>query len=123
MMKDESMSTLLSHDDINRIKEIAAPYRYSTHSQLFYEGQTPIVAYLVLEGQINLTKRKRVRTKIGPGHLLGLNELMQHLPHPFAAEVLPKTTVIFLDLSTVKEILQENPSGLGEIFENLLETA
>lgn len=122
-MKDVTTGPKLCQQDIERLTDLSRPYTYNHHSQLFYEGQTPIVAYLVLEGELLLTKNKRVRNKISPGQILGLNELVDHTPLPFAAEALPKTTVIFLDLSTIKEILNGGSLGLKEAFENILQSA
>lgn len=122
-MKDVNSGFTLGQKDIEKILSLSVPYTYNHHSQLFYEGQTPIVAYLVLEGEIHLTKNKRMRTKVIPGQILGLTELVEHKPLPFAAEALPKTKVVFLDISTVKEILSGQLPALKDVFENILQSA
>ncbi len=122
-MKDVTTGPTLCDDVIERILSLSMPYTYNHHSQLFYEGQTPIVAYLVLEGELHLTKNKRIRSKVYPGQILGLHELVDHTPHPFAAEALPKTRVVFLDISTVKEILSGHLPDLKDAFENILQSA
>ena len=81
------------------------------------------MAYLVLEGQINLTKNRKVKHVVRAGEILGLAELLAHDSIPFSAEVMPKTKVLFIDRSTVKEILSERDDQLKRSFASILETA
>ena len=122
-MNEGKSTNLLRPAVIKSIQGHVSPYCYSSQSQLFYEGQTPIVAYVVLEGEIHLTKNRKLRYVVKPGEILGLCELLEHTPISFAAQVMPKTKVLFLDRSTVKEILSENLANLKSVFEELLQTA
>lgn len=99
------------------------PYRYSSQAHLFYEGQIPIVAYLVLEGEIHLTKNRKLKHIVRPGEILGLSELTEYIPLDFTAQIMPKTQVVFIDRSTIKEILNQNLANLKTVFEELLQSA
>jgi CRP-like cAMP-binding protein len=95
----------ISDELVSKIKKVSNSHCYSTQSDLFYEGQTPIVAYLLLEGYIHLTKNKKIKGILDPGTLLGLKELMNNEAVDVDAQILPNTKVCFLDRSTILEIL------------------
>ena len=105
---------------IDIIKDKGNIHTYSVQSDLFYEGQTPIVAYLILEGKINLVKGKKVKLILEKHHLIGVKELMEHLPSRYGAKIMPNTKVSFLDRSTILEILEHKDCDL-ETFLNELE--
>lgn len=109
----------LEEKAIKKLKALVKPHQYTSHGQLFYKGQTPIVAYLVLEGEIHLQKGQKPVTIIGPGSVIGLKELLSHSRITCSAEVFAETKVLFLDKSTVKEILNKNPPELRGLFEKI----
>ena len=106
-------SIKLENKDIVEIKKLSPQKKYSTCSPLFYEGQIPIVAYLLIDGCIQLLKNKKIKKILKPGSLIGLNELMTNTPSKLAAMVQPESTLCFLDKSTILEILHDNKSALS----------
>ena len=112
----------ISKDIIEKIKKISNPHCYSTQSNLFYEGQTPIVAYLLVEGHIHLSRNKEVKEILAAGTLLGLKELMNNEAVDVDAQILPNTKVHFLDRSTVLEVLnaKKEDSTLQEFFSQVV---
>ena len=112
----------ISDELINKIKSVSSSHCYSTQSDLFYEGQTPIVGYLLLEGYIHLTKNKKIKGILDPGTLLGLKELMNNEAVDVDAQILPNTKVCFLDRSTILEILEsgDNRSELSDFFNQVV---
>lgn len=91
------------------------PCRYTAHSELFYEGQTPMVGYLLIDGHIQLLRNKKVKKILDAGTLLGVRELMTNAPMTYTAQILPETTVLFLDKSTIFELLK----GHGPLSDSL----
>jgi CRP-like cAMP-binding protein len=112
----------ISDELIDKIKLISNPHCYSTQSDLFYEGQTPIVAYLLVEGYIHLSKNKKLKEVLVAGTLLGLKELMNNEAVDVDAQILPNTKVHFLDRSTILEILnkKEENSKLQDFFSEVV---
>lgn len=111
----------ISNELIEKIKAVSTPHCYSSRSDLFYEGQTPIVAYLLVEGYIHLTKNKKIKGILDPGTLFGLKELMNNEPVDVDAQILPNTMVCFLDRSTILEILnKQTKEPLSEFLNELL---
>ena len=105
---------------IDEIRKFVPTKVYSTNCPLFYEGQTPVVAYLVVEGSIHLIKNKKIKSIIKEGNLVGLNELMNNLPSKYSAEALLNTQLCFLDKSTVFEIIEHNNSTLSQKVRNII---
>lgn len=106
----------LEADFIEEIKKISHQKKFSTQSPLFYEGQIPVVAYLVIDGCVQLLKNKKVKKILKPGSLIGLNELMTHSPAKLSAHAMPDSTLCFLDKSTIKEITSDEGSPLAKFF-------
>ena len=107
---------------IEQLIKIAPLHTYSAQSDLFYEGQTPVVAFLLIKGQVQLVKKKKVRKILNPGDLIGLRELIEHSPFPLSAQILPNTEVCFLDKSTIFDILNASDDHLSEIIKEILYT-
>ncbi len=106
---------------IEKIQTVAPIKVFQTNSPLFYEGQTPIVAYLIVDGSVNLIKNKKIKTTLRNGSLIGVKELMSHSPSSVSAEAMAHTKVCFLDKSTIKEIIQTQSSELSMLFQNICE--
>lgn len=113
----------LDRNHINQIKSIALKENaFTKASTLFYEGQTPIVAYLVVDGVVNLVKNRKVKTTLRTGSLIGLKELMLNHPVPLEAKVEPNTSLLFLDRSTIQEIINATyGADLSMLFRELVE--
>lgn len=111
----------LDKEHIEKIKAVSQSRSFPTSSPLFYEGQTPVVAFLVLEGTVNLTKNRKIKSSLRSGALIGLRELMSNSPSGVSAEALPHTSVCFIDKSTIIEIIKSNESDLSLLFQNICE--
>ncbi len=62
----------LDRDHINTLRNIAARENsFKAPSTLFYEGQTPIVAYVIIDGVVSLVKNRRVKSCLKSGALIG----------------------------------------------------
>lgn len=109
-------SIKLENAFISEITKLSPQKRFSTISPLFYEGQIPIVAYLLLDGSIQLLKNNKIKKVLKPGSLIGLNELMTNSPSKLAAYVQAESIVCFLDKSTIWEIIHEKNSALSSLF-------
>lgn len=107
---------------LEKIKKISHLKSFTMASPLFYEGQIPNVAFLLLKGNIILFKKKKVKNIIQPGNLIGLEELMTNTKSKFSAEVAPDSTLCFLDKSTMLEIINSEKSDLEGVCKKMSET-
>lgn len=111
----------LDKEHIEKIKEISERRVFSTNSPLFYEGQTPIVAFLILDGAVNLSKNRKIKSTLRTGSLIGVKELMNNSPSSVSAEAVSNTAVCYLDRSTIIEIIQNQDDDLSLLFRNICE--
>lgn len=99
-------SIILESHTIAEILKFSPTKKYQIDAPLFYEGHTPIVAFLLVEGSIQLFKNKKPKKLIKPGSLIGYIELMNNTPAELSARVMADSLVCFLDKSTIQEILR-----------------
>jgi hypothetical protein len=98
----------LSDKAIESLRKIASVKKYSTNAPLYYQGQTPIVAYFILKGNILLMKKNKVCHKLNEGCLLGYKELFLNTVSKFTALALPNTEICYLDKSSLEGINKYN---------------
>ena len=111
----------VSPEVVSKIEKIAERHSYCTSAELYYEDHVPFVGYLIVEGKGKLFKKRRKDIPLKQGDLVGLIELMTSHPSQYGAMVESNTTLVFLDRSTILEIIEENiDNDLKNIFENLL---
>ena len=111
----------LTHEQVEALRNKGQKIVIQQPSTLIYEGHVPAVAFLIFRGEAFLTKKRTNTRKVNTFSIIGLEELIHHLPLKRNLEVRPDTEVIALDRSTLKEILgdldHEFHSTLVEIAE------
>ncbi len=105
---------------IERLKSYAPPLLYSIDQAIHYEGHIPIVGYLLLEGQIKLTRNDRLKLVLEAGHLFGLAELMNGISFDFTAKVSKQSRICYLDRSTVLEIMESEDQLSRQFLDSVL---
>lgn len=106
MIIESSIVCDIDEETIDSLKQKGEHIVYNASSNLFYEGQTPVVAYLVLSGNIHLVKNKKVKKTIGAHSLIGVQELMLNKKSEFSATIMPESEICFLSRSDINEILE-----------------
>jgi CRP-like cAMP-binding protein len=109
----------LSDEAIKSLKKIASFKTYSATAPLYYKGQTPIVAYLIIKGSILLIKNNKTYHKLTKGCLVGYQELFLDIPSMFTAEVLSNTEICHIDKSTLLEIKNSTNPKMGLLYSEL----
>jgi CRP-like cAMP-binding protein len=111
----------LSRDLVNKITTYFPSKKFKTQSHLFYEGQIPISGYLIIDGSIQVSYKKKFKKMLNAGYLLGVNELLNKKPIQLSAEAFPNTEVCFIDKTTLLEIFQGADTELLTLFKTLYE--
>lgn len=109
----------LSRHLIEKITTYFPSQKFKSQSYLFYEGQIPISGYLILDGSIQVSYKKKFKKMLSSGYLLGINELLSKKPIQLSAEAFPNTEICFIDKTTLMEIYQGDDTELLTIFKNL----
>ncbi len=120
-MKKDGNILILEKSVIDEITSHTNIHTYQLQLNLYYEGQIPIVGYLLLEGHIQLLRNKRVKSVLSKGTLFGVHELMTNTPIQHCAEVLPNSKICFLDKSTILEFVNEHrKEEIRDLFKKLI---
>jgi signal-transduction protein with cAMP-binding, CBS, and nucleotidyltransferase domain len=109
-------STNIGPKFIAEIETVSQHKKISITSPLFYEGQIPVAAILLINGHIQLLKNKKMKIKLSAGSLVGLNELMTNTPVKLEAIVEAESRLCFLDKSTILEIMKYGQKNLADFF-------
>ncbi len=118
------IKTQITIDNMNiaKLQKLCESHTFSVPTPLFYQNQIPIVAYLVIDGIVNLTKNKKLKSAIKPGGIIGVGELINNTKSSVTAEAQSNSTVCYLDRSTVQDILNNTDSELAILFQDFFET-
>lgn len=109
---------------IEKLKCFSTIKTYTQSAPLFYEGQIPIVAFLVLRGSIHLSKKKRLQNVLRAGSIIGAEEVLHLEPCDVSAEVTSDTTLCFLDRTTLIELDKGHLNELNDLLvQNLKESS
>ena len=111
----------LKKDIISKLLSFFPIKTFKSQSHLFYEGQIPIVGYLVIDGAIKITKNNKQQKILKPGSLFGLSELIHKKPSKISAEVLPETSLCFLDKSTILEIAGQADNDITSLLKQIFD--
>ena len=106
----------LNKEQLEKLTSIFQKRLFENEAHLFYEGQTPVVAYLLVEGSIILYKSKKSQKLIPPNSVLGAHHLINRLPMQFNAKVTRGTVLYFLDATTIKELLDQECDHMKQVL-------
>ncbi len=88
---------------------------------LFYEGQIPIVGYIIIDGEVTLLKNKKVKNILKKGFIFGIRELYHNGVVLLEAKVSPMTQLLYIDKSLLLEILShKHGEQLKRLFQNFI---
>lgn len=108
----------------NLIEQITAHFPtkiYRISSTLFYEGHTPISGYLIVEGCIQISKKKKIKKILSRGALIGISDFINRRQSEISAEVTPFTEVCFLDKGTMESLVLEFDNEMARLLKSFLE--
>ena len=114
-------STIINLSDkaVRALKKIAPYKKYTSHSPLHYQGQTPIVAYYIIKGSILLQKKNKTYHKMTTGSLIGYRELLLNIPSLFTAQAQKNTELCYIDKSTFYEIMNSSNAEMQRLYHEL----
>lgn len=119
MLVESSIVKNIDDHTVERLRSLGEHTKFNVTSNLFYEGQTPVVAYLIVNGTIHLTKNKKVKKTLAAKTLIGVKELMLHKEISFGAKVIAGTEICFLSKSDILELIN-NKDELAEKMYQLI---
>lgn len=96
----------VSQEQLSFLLNYLSPRKFNVTEELVYEGHVPFAGYVLLEGKITIEKRKKVIATVPINGLVGVSELLDHLPLPFTLKIHANSQALILDKSSVSEMME-----------------
>lgn len=87
---------------------------------LFYEGQIPFVAFMVLDGTVKLLKRQKERGSLVPGDIFGIVEYFHRTSSRYEVIAAPGAELAVIDRSALQLILNQSELKASNFFHTVL---
>lgn len=108
MRTDRDLVKIVDANTLKRFKDLGDYTRFNFATDLFYEGQTPLVAYLIISGSIQLLKNKKIKKTFGPNTIIGIRELMHREKVDYCARVVANSELFLVSKSDILEVIDGN---------------
>jgi len=109
----------LEKHEISALGNIFEERLYNTSAELFYEGHIPHVGYILLDGNVILGKKRKVKSELSPGTVIGVKELMTNTPVSYFARIYSGSKVFILDRSSLKSLNQKQDPHLRPLIDKI----
>ncbi len=80
---------------------------FQTSTEIIYQCHVPLAAYVILSGQVEISKGKRViETLRGPNIIIGARELLFNIEYPYSVSIKALSKTFILCRSSLKEVIE-----------------
>lgn len=104
----------------DEIDHLVPKVRCPLDQVLIYEGQTPIVAYILFSGRIRISKKRSRLDLNQPYSLIGVREFLNSSSFPYTLTVEQGSIVGYLDRSTLQMLLEERVGEFSDCLDQVL---
>jgi signal-transduction protein with cAMP-binding, CBS, and nucleotidyltransferase domain len=112
---------MLTPVELEILKRHFPPILFEQDFDLVYEEQVPNTGLVLIKGEVELVRRRKVKDKLGPGAMLGIHQLIHNRPVVLGCRIKAKSEVIILHKSNVLELLHRSESELRPILADLVQ--
>jgi hypothetical protein len=111
---------MLTPDELEILKHRYTPVIFEQDFDLVYEEQIPNTGLVLLKGELELIRRRKVKESLGPGAMLGLAQLIHNRPVILGCRIKANSEVIILQKSDVLEGMRSPGAELHNILAELI---
>lgn len=104
----------LSPEAVLKLQKLIGSDHFLHSSLLFYEGQIPTMAFVLVSGELLLLKRNRIQKRLTSSVLVGAFELFHRKESRYTIKLSPDTTLIPIEQSTLTDLVN-GTLAVGEI--------
>ena len=113
-MKDNIIKLTLQQ--IRLLKKQFQPLIFNNDFNLVYESQVPNTGIVLVNGELALLQKKKIFTKIKPGNMLGVRELIDNRPVGTGCMVMGNSELILIQKTDLLNALSDRRSELYSIL-------
>jgi signal transduction histidine kinase len=114
-LENNKLFSLLSPEELNKLKRIACEQTFKAGQEIFKEGDPGDGIYLVREGLVEISfiggeAGQYALTEAGPGDLLGEMAVIEHQPRSASAVARKGTVLYFMPRAKILELVEQTPA-------------
>jgi len=114
ILKRVPIFSSLPDDELNALANLAVERNFMSNEFIFWEGETPVWFYIVIEGQVKVIKhsssgREFIIAFFGPGEMIGEVAVFENKPYPASAQSIARTRVIGIRQEAFLAFLASRP--------------
>lgn len=106
----------LKSSEVNLLKSMFRPLKFSRTFNLVYEDQIPHTGILFLNGEANLTRKNKIIENIDHGVIWGIEQLLHNVPSKFGLQIIRDSEVILIPKSALLEAIKDENSFFYQFF-------
>lgn len=115
----------LSEEQVEKLSAISVIKKYNAHEILFYEGDSPVYLYVLLQGTLKVYKTNHKGQQIFlhqfyPGGLVAELANFENIPYPATAEFTTNSEVLRIEYQSLEKDFFKNPEISMEIIKSLI---
>ena len=110
----------ISAEGLAYLAAIAEEVEFNAKDQLFTEGAVPEACFLILAGNVELSRKGTVELKVGAGEDLGVWALFDGQPHAFAAQATENTHALKINREEFYDLLADHTDIIQVLFGTLV---
>lgn len=120
-LKENEIFRPLNDHEIALVSKFVDEKNYPAGSALFYENMKGEAMYIVISGQVRLSKmlsegEEKTLTTMGAGDYFGENALLEEGPRTVTAIVSQDSTLLIIKRSAFNKLLEEEPKAAVKII-------
>jgi CRP-like cAMP-binding protein len=106
----------LTKHEIKILKKKFQSLKFNNDFNLVYESQVPNTGFVLLNGELEIFKKKKVFSTVKPGNMLGVYELLNNAPVDHGCKVMGNSELIMIQKSDILAALDDKNSELYDIL-------
>lgn len=107
-------------DGLTHVASIAEEVEFQEGDSLFREGDMPDACYLILTGNVELSRGGRVELSVGPGDDIGVWALFDGEPRAFSARATTNTHALKINQEDFYDLLADHTDIIQTFFRTLV---
>jgi len=110
----------ISTDGLAYLASIAEEVEYNADDRLFDEGAVPEACYLIMAGNVELSRAGSIELTVGAGEDIGVWALFDGEPHAFAARATENTHALKISREDFYDLLADHTEIIQALFRTLV---
>jgi CRP-like cAMP-binding protein len=119
LQKNEIFAEITT-EGLAHMAAIAEEVEFHPDDSLFEEGAMPDACYLILAGEVELTRGGRKELTVGPGEDIGVWALFDGEPRVFAARATANTHALKISQDDFYDLLSDHTDIIQTLFRTLV---